>query len=63
MALDAGLDTGADADFRGVGLPVDSTLDTVLTGRRFEALENFFRTFAVRPGDRMWKPMRASSSL
>ncbi|MFP6709755.1 MAG: hypothetical protein VCE75_27785 [Alphaproteobacteria bacterium] len=37
----------------GVGLPAETSLDTVLTGRRFEALENFFRTFAIRPGDRM----------
>ncbi|MFP6774567.1 MAG: hypothetical protein VCE74_19890 [Alphaproteobacteria bacterium] len=40
-------------DFSGIGLPTDSILDTVLTGRRFEALENFFRTFAMRPDDRM----------
>jgi len=39
--------------FSGVGLPAETSLDTVLTGRRFEALENFFRTFAIRPGDRM----------
>ena len=39
--------------FPGVGLPAETSLDTVLTGRRFEALENFFRTFAIRPGDRM----------
>ncbi|MFP6771632.1 MAG: hypothetical protein VCE74_04755, partial [Alphaproteobacteria bacterium] len=40
-------------EFTGVGLPAGNSLDTVLTGRRFEALENFFRTFAIRPGDRM----------
>ena len=39
--------------FSGVGLPAETSLDTVLTGRRFEALENFFRTFAIRLGDRM----------
>ena len=39
--------------FIGQGLPVDSTLPTVLTGLHFEALENFFKTFAVRPDDRM----------
>ena len=39
--------------FSGVGLPAETSLDTVLTGRRFEALENFFRTFAIRPGARM----------
>ncbi len=41
------------SDFKGVGLPTESTLETVLTGRRFEALDNFFRTFAIRPDDRM----------
>ncbi len=40
-------------DFKGVGLPTDSTLDTVLTGLRFEALDNFARTFAFTPEDRL----------
>lgn len=42
-----------NSDFNGIGLPGEDTLETVLTGRRFEALDNFFRTFAIRPGDRM----------
>jgi hypothetical protein len=40
-------------DFNGVGLPTDSTLETVLTGLRFEALDNFLRTFAFTPDDRL----------
>ena len=40
-------------DFNGVGLPTDSTLDTVLTGLRFEAMDNFLRTFAFRPDDKL----------
>ncbi|NKB56651.1 MAG: hypothetical protein GKS00_09960 [Alphaproteobacteria bacterium] len=40
-------------DFNGVGLPTDSTLDTVLTGLRFEALDNFTRTFAFNPEDKL----------
>lgn len=39
--------------FRGQGLPVESTLPTVLTGQYFEALENFCRTFRPRPDDTM----------
>ena len=40
-------------DFNGVGLPTDSTLDTVLTGLHFEAMDNFLRTFAFKPDDRL----------
>ena len=40
-------------DFNGVGLPTDSTLDTVLTGLRFEAMDNFLRTFAFKPDDKL----------
>lgn len=40
-------------NFKGVGLPTDSTLDTVLTGLRFEAMDNFLRTFAFTPDDRL----------
>lgn len=39
-------------DFTGVGLPTESTLETVLTGLHFEAMDNFLRVFAFRPGDR-----------
>lgn len=39
--------------FTGQGIPEESTLPTVLTGLHFEALENFFKTFAVRPDDKM----------
>ena len=41
------------SDFVGQGMPVQSALPTVLTGLHFEALENFFKTFAVRHDDRM----------
>lgn len=41
------------APFRGQGLPVESSLPTVLTGQYFEALENFTRTFRPKPDDRM----------
>jgi len=40
-------------EFSGVGLTADSTLDTVLTGLRFEALDNFTRTFAFTPEDKL----------
>lgn len=40
-------------DFNGVGLPTDSALDTVLTGLRFEALDNFTRTFAFTSEDKL----------
>ena len=43
----------AQDDFRGMGLPEDSHLPTVLTGQYFEALENFTRVFAIRPGDKL----------
>ena len=36
-----------------VGLPGPDTLPTVATARRFQALENFFRVFAIRPDDRV----------
>ena len=36
-----------------VGLPADNRLPTVDTARRFQALENFFRVFAVRADDRV----------
>jgi hypothetical protein len=36
-----------------VGLPSEDTLPTVLTGQYFEALDNFVRTFAIRPDDTM----------
>ncbi|WP_426956152.1 hypothetical protein [Muricoccus radiodurans] len=39
--------------FKGRGLPAPDTLPNVLTGLHFEALENFTRVFAVRPGERM----------
>jgi hypothetical protein len=39
--------------FAGQGLPVESRLNSVLTGQYFEALENFARVFAIRPDDRV----------
>lgn len=36
-----------------IGLPTDSNLPHVLTGQYFEAVENFARTFAIRPDDTM----------
>ena len=41
------------APFKGIGLPSESALPTVLTGQYFEALENFCRVFRPRPGDTM----------
>jgi len=41
------------APFKGIGLPSESTLPTVLTGQYFEALENFTRVFRPRPDDTM----------
>ncbi len=40
-------------DFNGIGLPTENTLDTVLTGLRFEAMDNFLRTFAFTPEDKL----------
>ncbi|MBI09745.1 MAG: hypothetical protein CMM55_09475 [Rhodospirillaceae bacterium] len=39
-------------NFKGIGLPTDSKLETVLTGLHFEAMDNFLRTFAFEPDDR-----------
>ena len=36
-----------------VGLPGVSTLPTVATAERVQAMENFFRVFAIRPDDRV----------
>ncbi|MDP6391047.1 MAG: hypothetical protein QF654_14215 [Alphaproteobacteria bacterium] len=40
-------------DSKFVGLPGEDTLPAVLTGQHFEAIDNFVRTFAVRPDDTM----------
>ena len=36
-----------------IGLPQPDTLETVLTCQYFEAMDNFVRTFAIRPDDTM----------
>ncbi len=36
-----------------IGLPQPDTFPTVLTGQYFEAIDNFVRTFAIRPDDTM----------
>lgn len=43
----------APSDDALIGLPPPDRLPTVLTGQYFEALDNFVRTFAIRPDDTM----------
>jgi hypothetical protein len=50
MAQTGDLRSTASAE---IGLPEDSRLPTVLTGQYFEALENFTRTFAFKPDDKL----------
>ena len=42
-----------DSKSKYVGLPTADTLPAILTGQHFEAIDNFVRTFAVRPDDTM----------